>query len=297
MTARAKSVLILVSAIAVTAIVSSVATRYGLERSTPGLRHGSFESKSLGEDRTFLVYLPDSYTDPDAADRRYPVIYALDGSSQADHTHSSAAMMARLGLMPEVIVVGIPNVSREGRARDYTPPEMREDPDDAGSPLGKADRFLAFLRDELIPHVERHYRTAPSRLLTGHSRGGLFVVYSLIAAPGLFDARFAYSAPVWRQDALLVQRLEAALPAAPPLRGELFVSVGERETDRMKAGFERLVGALEKHAPASLRWRAELTPRADHGNNSPRSTPAGLRHAFAQWAPAPVLRLARGNYS
>ena len=31
------------------------------------------------------------------------------------------------------------------------------------------------------------------RMLAGWSRGGLFVVYSELAAPSLFDARFAHS--------------------------------------------------------------------------------------------------------
>lgn len=37
---------------------------------------------------------------------------------------------------------------------------------------GGADRFFAFLTDEVSPYVERHYRTAPMRVLAGHSLGG-----------------------------------------------------------------------------------------------------------------------------
>jgi predicted alpha/beta superfamily hydrolase len=285
MRARTKSILVLSCAMTATAIVTGVATRYVLERPAYGDRvaQGALASRALDEDREYLVYLPESYGD--GADQRYPVLYALDGSSQAGHTARSAALMARLGLMPEVIVVGIPNVSRRGRARDYTPPEMRQDVDVPDSPPGQADRFLGFLRDELIPAIERDYRVAAPRMLAGNSRGGLFVVYSQIVAPDLFDARFAYSAPVWREEAQLVQRLEALLETGSPLRGDLFLSVGDRETDRMKAGFERAAAALEKRAPATLRWRAELTSRADHGDNAPLSTPVGLRHVFSGWAP------------
>lgn len=89
--------------------------------------------------------------------------------------------------MPEVIVVGLPNV-RGGRPRDYTPPFIRQNTEDLKSPMGRADHFLSFLKKELIPHIEREYRTVPFRMIAGHSRGGLFVVYSLIADPRLFTA-------------------------------------------------------------------------------------------------------------
>jgi predicted alpha/beta superfamily hydrolase len=297
MRARVRSVVVLSSAVLATAVVTGAATRYVLERPSHGDRvvQAALASRRLGAEREYLVYLPESYGD--ATEQRYPVLYALDGSGQAGHTARSAALLARLRLLPEVIVVGIPSVDDRTRARDYTPPDIRQDVDVADSPRGQADRFLAFLRDELIPEIERRYRAAAPRLLAGHSRGGLFVLYSQIAAPDLFDARFAYSAPVWREEGRLVQQLEARLRSGPPLRGRLFLSVGDHETDRMKGGFERMVAALERHAPPTLRWRAEQTPRADHGNNAPLSTPAGLRHVFSGWTPARETNAARGNDS
>jgi len=60
---------------------------------------------------------------------------------------------------------------------------MRLDTDQPGGPNGSGDRFLAFLKDEMIPTVEREYRTQRPRMLAGWSRGGLFVVYSLLAVP------------------------------------------------------------------------------------------------------------------
>ena len=108
------------------------------------------QSQVLGEARDFIVHLPASYSaEPQ---RRYPVLYVLDGTSQDGHTARTAAMLAREGVMPEIIIVGLPNV-RGGRNRDYTPPFIRQDTTVAGSPMGRGDHFLAFLKKELIPHI------------------------------------------------------------------------------------------------------------------------------------------------
>jgi predicted alpha/beta superfamily hydrolase len=245
----------------------------------------TLRSDSLRESREFLVHLPESYLrEPN---RRYPVIYVLDGSSEDIHTAASAALMARIGVMPEVLVVGIPNVSGEGRQRDYTPPGMRQDIDETKSPEGKADAFHAFLKTELIPEIEKIYRTAGPRMLAGNSRGGLFVVYSLIADPSLFDTRFAHSPALWRDDDALVVQLEKFLSSKPALDGFLYLSLGGEENEKMTAAFKRTVAVLETHAPPSLKWKADFTAGANHGSNAELATPVGFRFFFAQSRPNP----------
>jgi predicted alpha/beta superfamily hydrolase len=50
---------------------------------------------------------------------------------------------------------------------------------------GGADSFLRFIREELLPEVDRKYRTAPFRILMGHSLGGLFALHAFSRSPGL----------------------------------------------------------------------------------------------------------------
>jgi predicted alpha/beta superfamily hydrolase len=217
------------------------------------------------------------------ANRRYPVVYVLDGSSQDIHTASTAALMARIALMPPVIVVGIPNVSGEGRQRDYTPPTMAMDQDVADSPRGGADGFLAFLESELIPDIERRYRTTSERMLAGHSRGGLFVAWSLIASPDLFQARFAHSPALWRENVAIAEMLDQFLTATPSLASFYYMSLGTKENAEMTNGFARVRAVLEARAPAGLRWRADLVPGAVHGNNGEWATPLGFRAYYSEW--------------
>lgn len=79
----------------------------------------TMQSTVLGEERQIIVHLPESYGQD--RDRRYPAVYVLDGTSQDGHTAATATRLARAGVMPEVIVVGLPN-TRGNRNRDYTPP-------------------------------------------------------------------------------------------------------------------------------------------------------------------------------
>jgi len=51
---------------------------------------------------------------------------------------------------------------------------------------GHTDRFLTIVYQELIPFVEKHYRAALVRLLSGRSFGGVFVIYSQLEWPSLF---------------------------------------------------------------------------------------------------------------
>ncbi len=288
----------IVAALVLTAIITAVitwfASLYVFERPAfdESVERNVISSGTLGESRKYLVHLPESYKR--APKQHYPVIYVLDGSSQDVHTAASAALMARIGVIPEVIVVGIPNISGKGRQRDYTPPGMQQDLDDKNSPEGRADRFLAFLSEELVPEIDRSYRTSSTRMLSGNSRGGLFVVYALTADPPLFDAYFANSPALWRDDSKMVMRLDQFLMENTSLKSNLFLSLGSNENDKMKNAFQRAVDALSSHAPPALRWRSQLTPGAEHGDNAERATPIALRWAFdPQWTSAGLAPASR----
>ena len=271
-------------ALIATGVVASLGSVFALriledEADQVGGLRGRLRSAALQEEREYLVHLPEGYEAGSTA--RYPVLYVLDGGSQVGHTAETASLLARIGVIPEIIVVGVPSVDSEVRNRDYTPPEMRLDLDRQDGASGSAERFLYFLQDELIQRIEQDYRTTRPRMLSGWSRGGLFVVYSGIAAPSLFDGRFAHSPAVWREEDLVVTRLESALRARPDWGGFLYLSVGEEENEKMKACFRHMVGVLENAPPGALRWRADVTVGGVHETNPRLATPVGLCAMFS----------------
>ena len=271
--------------IAVTAAVAWFGSLYVSERPrfAEQVRQQSMHSTVLKERREYLVHLPEGYEVQPA--RRYPVIYVLDGSSQDLHTSASAALMARIGVIDEAIVVGIPNVGGAGRPRDYTPPGMRQDTDPDDATMGKAERFLAFLEQELIPTVDQQFRTSSSRTLAGNSRGGLFVVYAITARPGLFNAYIANSPALWRDDDAMVRQLGHYVRGGSHLPGKLFISIGSEENQKMRSAFQSTVAVLERDARKGLCWRAVVVPGAGHQDNAEKATPLAL-----QWIQERSLR-------
>ena len=250
---------------------------------------GRLTSAVLGEVREYTVRLPEGYARE--VRRRYPVVYVLDGPPLDAHTAEAALALARGGQAPGLIVVGIPNMQRGGRARDFLPPTLRFARRDGTPFTGGADRFLRFLRDELVPRVERDYRTAAPRLLVGHSLGAIFVCYSLTAAPGFFDARFAHSPAIWRDEDTVVGSVDRWLAAARGIGGFFYVSAGSDEGEGLQRGYHKLRAVLAARAAgAGLRWQGALTPGAVHETNVRLSSPAALAAYFAGGAGPPVRR-------
>lgn len=261
----------------------------GNEELAEGVTVAKLFSKALNEEREVIVHLPEGYASN--SEQRYPVIYVLDGSSQDIHTANSAALMARIGAMPEIIVIGLPNTSGANRERDYTPPFMRIDMEKSDSPMGGGEAFLAFIKNEAIPLIEKTYRTAPYRMLAGHSRGGLLVAYSLMAEPDLFHARFAHSPALWRDDALMVSKLADFLASAPNLQTFFYMSMGDKENDKMMGAYKNSIASLKMHSPAGLHWYADITVGADHYSNPELAMPVGFRKLYSDWpSPAGVQR-------
>lgn len=256
---------------------ASPATQSESQPASESLIDTKLQSAILNEERRVIIHLPRNYAQD--VSMKYPVMYVLDGTSQDQHTSDKLTVLSDAGLAPRAIVVGIPN-TRGNRDRDQTPPFMRRDVNDPDSAFGGGDKFLAFIEKELIPHVETQYRASGHRTLTGNSRGGLLVLYSLLERPALFHARFCYSTPVWRFDNMMVHRTVEFLRTSSGPPSFLYLSVGDKETAQMVGGFNALVAALKKTPKKKLKWVATSTPYAIHQDNALISTSRGL----SEWA-------------
>lgn len=241
---------------------------------------GRIQSAALGTAREFTVRLPEGYAAQ--PQRRYPTIYVLDGPPLDGHTADAARALAREGAGPGVLVVGIPNMRRGERARDFLPPSMSFPRRDGSTFTGGGDRFLGFLRDELVPRIDRDYRTAAPRLLVGHSLGAIFACWSLVSAPALFQGRFAHSPAVWRDEDVVMSAVDRYLASSRSLGGWFYASVGANEGEGLQSGYFRLRTVLERRATAAgLPWKAEVTPGAVHETNVRLASPSALRAGFA----------------
>lgn len=230
-------------------------------------------STILNEEREVIIHLPRDYD----KNKKYPVMYVLDGSSQDKHIANKFDILSSAGYVPETIIVGLPNVSGKGRQRDYTPPYMRMDIDEKDSPFGEGDKFLSFMKEELFPFMEKNYSVSEIRSLAGNSRGGLLVIYSVIHQPDLFQGRFSFSPALWRDDHKIVKMMSDFLNTKPKLNSYLYMSIGEEEVPKMKNGFSDMVKVLSEEETDELVWYSEFIKDAVHQNNAQISATAAIR--------------------
>lgn len=201
------------------------------------------KSQAVGRDYHIYVRLPEGYKGSEA--QRYPVIYLLDGDSTFPMLAPLHLFMHYDDKVPEAIIVGIaygsfqPSINK----RDVDFRLIMED----GS-VGGATQFLAMLENELLPRIDRQFRTDPERrILVGQSRGGSAVLQAAWLKPDLFWGHVA-SNPGREADT----RLLFGMDREPPEKahgGHLIVASGSRDRDYLR------VTALE--------WRDRVASRGD----------------------------------
>ena len=236
-------------------------------------------SKVLGEERTLLVSLPDTYARSKA---RYPVLYLTDAESQFTHARATVNFLARAGALPEMIVVGVVNTDR---TRDLTPThaDVTEDGRTTPAPTsGGADRFLEFLEKELVPWTDATYRTAPFRVLAGTSAGGLFALHAMRERPALFQAIVASSPWLVWDEGKELKALRSFLATDAARVRVLYFSLGN-EGPAMRASLDALAAALEARPRGALRWATARYPQESHASAVLRSYYDGLRFVFDGW--------------
>jgi predicted alpha/beta superfamily hydrolase len=225
-------------------------------------------SDALGEPMTLRVHLPVEYESH--VDRSFPVLWVLDGPTQAPQVSRTMQTLSRIGIAEPSIVVAVPGSSR-GRRVDFTPP--REE----GSPDAQADRFYRFLAFEAIPAVDDAYRTDGTGVLVGHSLGGLFTLYAFVQRPSPFSGFFAFSPSVWVGNEQILDELERQTPVPNSLPSSLFLSLGEAEDNEMLDGFNAVEEILASRPLSGMRWTSMITEGADHGSNPGLSFPVAAR--------------------
>lgn len=193
-------------------------------------------------------------------------------------------ILSGAGVMPEAIVVAIPN-ARGQRNRDLTPGSLHQVDGVEGTmgtgEMGGGDRSLDFIEKELIPHIDRQYRTTLERILAGHSRGALIVIRSRIIKPALFQGRFAFSAPMMRDEQRLIVDTRKFLLEHRSHRSFLYCNWGEAEHEGMNKSDEAMKSLLSSDAPKGLRRKIERARAADHQQTPLLALPAALSAYFA----------------
>lgn len=148
-------------------------------------------------------------------------------------------------------------------------------------PCGGADKFLAALEREIVPHVESALAVdGGRRTLWGHSYGGLFALFSLTRPHGLFRALAIASPTLWWDEGEILHDLQKAGISDV---ADIVLTKVENEKrphagpDRAEDPFSRLTDLLAgKGGP---RVSTGIFPGADHRKALDLSIPMALELA------------------
>ena len=243
------------------------------------VEHGTIASARLGETREYWVSLPDAYRE---AGKRFPVVYMMDGEMNFNSgCIGGVRLAAQMGEMPDFILVGIRNTDRD---KDVYPDVVTyADGTKAG---GRANQYLDFLREELIPKIEKAYRTDGYRVLYGTSNTGFTAVYALFRSPEIADAYVAASAtlmvPSFRE------KRESLVREWKGGKKQLALVMGERDFPTIISQNGALKELIDTAAPAGLSCRLAVLRGAEHVPAN--SLVAGLRDLFDGWKPVPEAK-------
>jgi predicted alpha/beta superfamily hydrolase len=260
-----------------TAAVSVILTIYIVDTSETPASYDVHEidSEILSEQRELIVKLPPDYER--SSDKVYPVLYVFGGNTLTYSIAYDTDLLTRTGHLKNVIVVGIANIDQKTRQRDLTPPFMKQDIDEPNSPLGKADKYLDFVQNEVIDLIEKTYRASSTRIAVGHSREGLMVMYSLISKTDLFQGHIVLSPAIWREKNLFIDNFKEKISLADTIESYLFLSMGDQEVNKMKNAFNLTVEFLSTDTISEkIQWRSMYTKGAVHSNNALLSAPIGI---------------------
>jgi predicted alpha/beta superfamily hydrolase len=223
------------------------------------------KSEVLGQDRDILISLPRGY---EAGEASYPVHVILDAEITFEAYAGVVHLMHMADQIPDAIVVGIPNIDRSYDL-DF---------------LRNGANFLTFLTRELLPEMDRSYRTTEDRLIAGYSVAGNYVMYAFFEGSGFFN-RFLSGSPYGLY--LFYNTHLYNLPDALPEPRRVYTSMGSDDLEDQLGPFKEFCAVLDSLSIEGFDFRYDVLEKQDHNSNILPNWHQGLAYLYKDWSPKP----------
>jgi len=259
-----------------------------------GTTHHTLTSRHVDQEFSIDVWQPPGVPGP------LPVVYVLDGNTMFAMTYQMAIPMVFARDLPPVVIVGV-GYEVESlvevvalRARDLLPtpdPGFAAEMVAGGLPVpegvepGGADRFLAFIEDELKPFIASRYPVDPSdETLVGYSYGGTFGFHVLMSSPSSFE-RYVIGSPVLARDhGELIADEERFASDHDALPAHVFLSAGQYEMENgILEPAEQMMKTLRDRGYRGLDLRTHVFEGETHESGIGPTVSRGLRAVFGTW--------------
>lgn len=232
----------------------------GIAYNDPIPEHDSLtiSSKFVNEDRTINIWTPPNYNE--SADG-FPVLYMPDGGIKEDFPHIANTVKKLLAekKIPPFIVVGIENTER---GRDLTGFSEAEYDKQFCPVTDGAKDFRAFILEELVPEINKKYRTKNKKGIIGESLAGLFVMETFFTKSEAFDFYIAMDPSLWWNNHYLTKNADSLLAQFPDKHLKIwFAGSGTEDISQFTRRVEK---NLENKAPKKLTWKYSDEPNEKH---------------------------------
>ena len=207
------------------------------------------------------------------ANAHFPILLNSYAKIYANGAKQNAKAVSKLS--KTVLIVGIGYDSplaydTKRRTRDLTPAASGEEYANGGG----AAEFYDFVKDKLLPLVDRKYATTQSdKIYFGHSFGGLFGIYALLRDDGIFDEFFIASPSLWWGESQLIRDALDEGKLRSNLKAKFIILVaGSREIRKGKtdkAGILKVADLAEILKARGLSCEFRLYEGASHGEVIP----------------------------
>jgi predicted alpha/beta superfamily hydrolase len=231
-------------------------------------------SNILKEKRSIEIVLPDGYSD--TATTKYDATYITDGEWNTQIIGNIERFL-EIQFIPANIMVSLPNTMLQGqnmRGRDLTPTRTKGDTQSGG-----AANYLAFIKTELMPYINKKYHTTGMDTYYGGSLGGLFGMYALIKEPRLFQSYLLADPSFWWDKDYLPKLVRDSIGKIDLNNTTLLITGREGEP----AKEQRVIvmdSIIQKAAPADFHYKLMLYNDETHNSMIFRTMYDGLKLTY-----------------
>jgi tetratricopeptide (TPR) repeat protein len=206
-------------------------------------------SKIAQQDLTIQITLPSGYKSKIKA--HYPSFYTTSGRSRLEILKEQVGWLSHVGFapLPEVLFISLPFIK--------------------GDKFTKASGSLYSLttqvyEEEVIPYIEKKYRTQPYRIIEGFSSNANQLLSIFLDDPELFNAYMIFSPALSLDKSKLVDRLLSQKASSRYQQRSLYLSLGSFEENRM--AFEQIQNHLFTWPQSKVKGLEVITEDLSHRN-------------------------------
>lgn len=238
-------------------------------------------SKETNSTFVINIYLPPSYAD---THKKYPVLILTDALWALGIAQTTFDYMTIINTIPEVLIVGIgyPPSSfldwMRYRYRDMLPTHV-----EGYNPSGSADKFIAFIKKELFPYIEKNYKIdTTDRCFFGHSFGGLLGSHILIEQPQLFNRYIIGSPSYWWDNKEITKRLSAKSYLTSDSIKAVYTFIGGKEGPMMVNNWKEFDSILVKKINKNIKFQEQIFQDEIHQSVVPAAFSTAVKYVYGK---------------